>query len=414
MIRRIWQFRGPLIYLASVIATVLTVEVLRSTGLATKYIEWTAMVWLVAALTDFGIPSALQWGLLSARPKNPPQQAETHSSYQEWIQWSVTGAWRPWQICGSMIAVIALVFYLVAVRPSEATLGSEWALLIASLTINVRKLTCAFLDGAGRFALARFIFSLPNFLILLHACAIALLDLPANSFNDMALAMAAYYGIAGIIGAIALNSTVIRKAMPTANSAPEQTSSAARWHVLSICSAAQSQLFFIIAPKSGASDMMVPVYYAQKAVQVSMEMVAQYIKEWCSNATNKLADLRALSQDVTRKASMIPTAVGLMAFLYSRPEWSLASSVLAAMIMLEACLATLYTCRGHIALMRGQPLPARQHLAGSIVQPLLSLLLVPVFGASGYYASSIATGALFSYKANQTIYRKSLSEFNQR
>jgi hypothetical protein len=398
-------------YVASVGAAILTIEMLKPGGSAILFLEWTALVLILSALSDLGIPNAVQWALLTQRTSAPKSNAvQGQGGYGPWLAWAFRGFKNLAVLSTLLLTAIAVASLLILTRHDQGTQYAMWPVCLAIISVNARKLACAFLDGAGLFATSRLILATPNFLMALFIGLDAFHTKFISSFNDVAVIAAVSHFSASMVGFLLLCSPDVRRRIPAVSVSHTSHTSSLRWYLLSISSAAQTQLFYLLAPRFGAQDLMVPVFYAQKAVQVSTEFVAQFVKEWAHTAKIQNNDWQRRSRSITVKAGLIPAVAGVLALLASMPATSLAALSLGLLVAAEAALSAVFTCRGHIALMCGKLVPATAHMLGSATQSLLTVVLVPVLGAAGLYASILIAGALFSYRANQNIYRRSLHD----
>lgn len=405
---------GPGIYATSVASAVLTVDLLRrasnGANFSNSYIEWTAIALIIAALTDFGIPSSLQWSLLSAKAKpTVREQKVSIRIYLDWLKWAFGGAGIRWRGLLSTALAVLLLLWMTSGKYVDLYAQTLLLILVTGVAINLRKLICAFLDGAQRFKTSRAVAGAPNYLILAHAFLLWTEVLHNNSIENFAIFVAIYYSTSTLIGLALLSSRNIVSRIPDVSSVSQTLSSARDWHLLSVCSVIQSQAFFILAPKLGISDVMIPVYYAQRMVQFSSEMASQLVKEWFSKTRENLYEWPRKSVKLTLQVSLACSVAGLLAFLYGNPPMIPSVVALITLIAIEGFASTFYTCRGHIALMCGQVIPVRLHMMGTLMQPILALVLIPAFGASGHYISTLLSGSIFSYRANNTIYVNAVS-----
>ena len=155
---------------------------------------------------------------------------------------------------------------------------------------------------------------------------------------------------------------------------------------------------------------MIAVFYAQKAVQVSAEFAGQFTKEWFASERKISNDWSKRSLQTIHGVCLIPALFGVLGICYALRSISISSLALVGLVFLEAYLSSVYTCKGYIALMSGQLAPLTKFIFGSIMQSILSLMLIPIFGASGFYISSLIAGYCYSFRANQYIYKQSIYE----
>jgi len=92
MITHLRHTAGPMTYVASVGAAILTIEMLKPGGSAILFLEWTALVLILSALSDLGIPNAVQWALLTQRTSAPKSNAvQGLAGYRPWLAWAFRG-----------------------------------------------------------------------------------------------------------------------------------------------------------------------------------------------------------------------------------------------------------------------------------------------------------------------------------
>lgn len=416
------------IYLFSVIANYVVIEILREGYFgdvaAARFIEFVAISILLSVTFELGIPSRIQWVLLSNRTQGGHQQITSDNTQvsspslkqrldaliriAEWCDVLARRDFNKQSLILSASVGTLLISVSIFTINSEDIGVNLLIVALISLLSTLRKIGCAFLEGAGQFFSSRLFQFLPIILLSIHLGLSLWLPIGLDSSTSAVLVYFLIYNVlATAFLFFQLSICYVSKHLPEIDIVISKSpTSSAKWHVLALAGALQQQVFFLIAPYFNLSSYTIFFYYGQKASQVLGETLNQVVKERVTEGCWRLSttSYRNLLTKIVLLA-LVPAGVAFLAMMVAKELIGMIF-VAAVLFFINEYISNATTLLGHVALYNGSTAPVITHLLNSIFQIGLVITITGLLGVIGYPIALLITGLMFSYRANYGLYSR--------